>query len=297
MTEVAQMIESQSVEYESQGGPQDVVSDSEETCALFVGNIAYEIEEDNLRDLFSQYVTVQDVRIVASEHKRFAFVDIIGRENADKVIEALHNFELAGRQLVVKVSVPREEGQQSPKRNFSKFEGGNFYAGRGQLQYGNNNYNYSFPTQNGWGNMVQQQRGYNNYFLNQWTGQQVNAGRPRFGPGSDNYRTRACRHFSQGSACPFGDRCTYSHDPNLCANFKLGQNNNSNHKVENRSVNYQTKPCRHFAQGSCTFGERCKYIHDTGSYLNSPPPIYNNGGGDQHTPEMDNESHASQFLQ
>jgi len=230
-----------------------------DTCALFVGNIAYEIEEEDLKQLFTQHVAVHAVRIVASENKRFAFVDIYGKENAEQVINALHNFELAGRQLIVKVSVPRGEGGPPPKRNNYNgrggFEGNNF-AGRGRPHP----YFNHFP--NGWQG-IPHPSGVNfglgnNYFNNgAWPLQQPNNGRPTFGPGSDNYRTRPCRHFAQGS-CSYGDRCTYSHDPNLSQGGNFGHVNSFN----NRGGNFQPRPCRHFAQGSCTFGDRCKYLHD-----------------------------------
>jgi len=225
-----------------------------ETCALFVGNIAYEIEEEDLRQLFSQHASVHAVRIVASENKRFAFVDIYGKENAEKVICALHNFDLAGRQLIVKVSVPRGEGGPPPKRsNYRGYEGTNF-AGRGRVQQPYFNH---FP--NGWQGISTggvPSFGLGNTFFNNGWGMQspTTNGRPTFGPGSDNYRTRPCRHFAQGS-CSYGDRCTYSHDPNMHANF--AQNFNSR-----GGNNFQPRPCRHFAQGSCTFGDRCKYLHD-----------------------------------
>jgi len=152
----------------------DSPDSSEDTCALFVGNIAYEVEEEGLRNLFSQFVTVHAVRIIANDHRRFAFVDIIGKDNADKVIEELNSFELAGRPLIVKVSVPRTEsrgeGQQSPKWN-NRFEGGKNYYGRIRPQFGNNyNINNYGPNQNGWFVPPPQQRNFNygnNFFSTQ----------------------------------------------------------------------------------------------------------------------------------
>ncbi|MFA6672353.1 MAG: RNA-binding protein, partial [Methanoculleus sp.] len=45
-----------------------------ESSKLYVGNLTYSVNEEQLKDLFSQYGTVSDVRVI--ERKGFGFVEM-----------------------------------------------------------------------------------------------------------------------------------------------------------------------------------------------------------------------------
>ncbi|XP_054848206.1 RNA-binding protein 34 isoform X1 [Eublepharis macularius] len=93
--------------------------------SVFVGNLPYEIDDDTVRDHFSQCGTVMGVRIVRDRNtgigKGFGYVLF---ENTDAVHLALklNNFELKGRKLRVKRCIEREKAQQkSSDKNVKNF--------------------------------------------------------------------------------------------------------------------------------------------------------------------------------
>jgi RNA recognition motif-containing protein len=81
---------------------------------LFVGNLPFSTTEQELRDLFSQYGSVDNVQIVTARDsglpRGFAFVTV-DDDSAAAVVEALNGTMFAGRRI--KVDVTRED-QISP---------------------------------------------------------------------------------------------------------------------------------------------------------------------------------------
>ena len=77
---------------------------------IFVGNLSWDTEEEDLRDLFNTYGEVTKCTIPLerdSGRKRgFGFVEM--SDGAEKAIEALNDAEVEGRKLVVNESRPRE---------------------------------------------------------------------------------------------------------------------------------------------------------------------------------------------
>lgn len=80
---------------------------------LFVGNISWDAEKQDLMELFSQVGTVEDVYLVIDRerqrHKGFGFVTMSTEEEAQSAIESLNNYELKGRQLKVDIARPKGE--------------------------------------------------------------------------------------------------------------------------------------------------------------------------------------------
>jgi cold-inducible RNA-binding protein len=80
---------------------------------LFVGNLSYNVTENDLEDLFSQYGTVTEVNLMldrASGRSRgFAFVTLETKEAADAATQALNGKNWEGRNLTVNEARPREE--------------------------------------------------------------------------------------------------------------------------------------------------------------------------------------------
>jgi cold-inducible RNA-binding protein len=79
---------------------------------LFVGSLAWETTEDELRDLFAQFGEVEEAIIItdrdSGRSKGFGFVTFVNDEDADKAIEALNGSDLKGRNIVVNEAKPRE---------------------------------------------------------------------------------------------------------------------------------------------------------------------------------------------
>lgn len=72
---------------------------------LYVGNLPYQLSEDDLRDLFSQVGPVVEVRIVTDpvtgQARGFGFVDMATEEDAQAAIQRLNGAEVGGRAIRV----------------------------------------------------------------------------------------------------------------------------------------------------------------------------------------------------
>jgi len=91
---------------------------------LFVGNLSFDVTENELQDLFAQHGTVTEVNLMldrsTGRSRGFAFVTFATDEAAQAAIGALHGRDLKGRALTVNVARPREERRD-----------GGFRGGRG----------------------------------------------------------------------------------------------------------------------------------------------------------------------
>ena len=96
---------------------------------LFVGNLNYEVTENDLHDLFAQHGTVAEANLmldrVSGRSRGFAFVTMSSDEEAQAAIAALNGRDLKGRALTVNVARPREE------RPAGGGGGGGYSGGRG----------------------------------------------------------------------------------------------------------------------------------------------------------------------
>jgi cold-inducible RNA-binding protein len=92
---------------------------------LFVGNLSFNITENDLQDAFAAHGTVTEANLMvdrASGRPRgFGFVTMSSPEEAQKAIDALNGANLDGRNLTVNEARPREERA-----------GGGFGGGRDQ---------------------------------------------------------------------------------------------------------------------------------------------------------------------
>ena len=90
--------------------------------SLFVGNLAFRTNEDEIRALFEQYGTVERVKLVTDREsgrsRGFAFVDMADADAAQNAISQLNGAELDGRALRVNAAEPRAEGGQRPDSGY-----------------------------------------------------------------------------------------------------------------------------------------------------------------------------------
>ena len=79
---------------------------------IYVGNLPYNVTEDEIRDLFSQYGNVVSVSIITDREtgqpRGFGFVEM--EEGANEAISALDSHSLGGRNLRVNEARPKERG-------------------------------------------------------------------------------------------------------------------------------------------------------------------------------------------
>jgi len=80
---------------------------------IYVGNISYNIHEDELRTTFGSFGQVESVKIIRDKYsgqsKGFGFVDMPSAEEARSAITDLNGKELNGRTLKVNEARPRSE--------------------------------------------------------------------------------------------------------------------------------------------------------------------------------------------
>jgi RNA recognition motif-containing protein len=92
--------------------------------SIYVGNLSYDVTEEDLQAVFADYGQVKRVYLpVDRETKRmrgFGFVEMSNDSEEDKAIETLDGAQWMGRQMKVNKAKPREESNNGDnrRRNF-----------------------------------------------------------------------------------------------------------------------------------------------------------------------------------
>ena len=90
---------------------------------IFVGNLAHDVKDEELNELFSKYGRVSSVKIIrdmfSQVSKGFGFVEMPGKADAKKALDNLNTFELKGKKLVVNEARP-ERDRRGGKRGHSR---------------------------------------------------------------------------------------------------------------------------------------------------------------------------------
>ena len=77
---------------------------------IYVGNLSWGMNDQDLENLFAEHGTVTSAKIITdrmtNRSRGFGFVEM--SDGAEKAIEALNDAEVEGRKLVVNESCPRE---------------------------------------------------------------------------------------------------------------------------------------------------------------------------------------------
>jgi RNA recognition motif-containing protein len=81
---------------------------------LYVGNLPYQTEENELQALFAQAGTVETVSVVRDQAtgraRGFGFVEMGSDEEAQQAIDQLNNAQLGGRSIMVNEARPKTAG-------------------------------------------------------------------------------------------------------------------------------------------------------------------------------------------
>jgi len=87
---------------------------------IYVGNLAYSVTEDQLRDAFAQFGAVSRVNLIIDREtgrsKGFAFVEMDDNGEADAAIKGLNDKDLGGRRMRVNEAKPRGDRPQRRQR-------------------------------------------------------------------------------------------------------------------------------------------------------------------------------------
>ena len=100
---------------------------------IYVGNLAYDVTEDELTAEFGAYGNVESVAIpadrISGKPRGFAFVEMASKSEAEAAIEGLNGKTLKERTIVVNESRPRPDNR-----------GGGSYGNRRSGGYGGGGY-------------------------------------------------------------------------------------------------------------------------------------------------------------
>lgn len=82
--------------------------------SIYVGNLSYEVTQDDLTHVFAEYGTVKRVQLPTDREtgrlRGFGFIEMGTEAEETAAIEALDGAEWMGRDLKVNKARPREEG-------------------------------------------------------------------------------------------------------------------------------------------------------------------------------------------
>jgi RNA recognition motif-containing protein len=82
---------------------------------IYVGNIAYEVTEEDLKTAFEVFGVVETVKVLKDNYtgrsKGFGFVEMSNNADAQSAIDDLNDKELKGRALKVNTARPRTENR------------------------------------------------------------------------------------------------------------------------------------------------------------------------------------------
>ena len=86
---------------------------------LFVAGLSYSMTDDDLRNLFADYGTVNSAQIITDREtnrsKGFGFVEMSTEDESKSAIQELNGKDMNGRPLTVNEARPRED---RPQRSF-----------------------------------------------------------------------------------------------------------------------------------------------------------------------------------
>jgi len=80
---------------------------------IYVGNISYKMNEDDLTSIFSKYGTVTSAKIIRDKYKGrskgYGFVDMENEADVENAVNSLNGKEIDGRNIKVNKALPKKE--------------------------------------------------------------------------------------------------------------------------------------------------------------------------------------------
>jgi RNA recognition motif-containing protein len=102
---------------------------------LYVGNLSYEVTDDDLRDAFAAHGQVTSAEVVKDKYsgqsKGFGFVEMPSQQEANAAMQALNSSDLKGRSINVNEARPRTGGSGGGGGRDRRGGGGGGGGGRG----------------------------------------------------------------------------------------------------------------------------------------------------------------------
>ncbi len=86
---------------------------------IYVGNLAYGVTDDELRDAFAEFGEVSRANVImdrdTGRSKGFGFVEMPDNAQAEAAINGLNEKQLSGRAIRVNEARPREDRPRRPR--------------------------------------------------------------------------------------------------------------------------------------------------------------------------------------
>jgi RNA recognition motif-containing protein len=122
------------------------------TMNIYVGNLSWQMTDDDLRTLFEQYGSVTSAKIVkdkaSGRSKGFGFVEMPEDGEAQNALTSLYESEVLGRKIIVNEAQPKPQngggGGGFKKRSFGGGSGGGGGYKKGGFNRGGGGYNRDF---------------------------------------------------------------------------------------------------------------------------------------------------------
>jgi RNA recognition motif-containing protein len=91
---------------------------------IYVGNLSYDVSEENLRQAFEPFGQVTSARIIKDKYsgqsRGFGFVEMLEQAQAQAAIKSLNGKELLGKLMSVNEARPRtNQGRQGRRMDYS----------------------------------------------------------------------------------------------------------------------------------------------------------------------------------
>ncbi|CAI9777298.1 unnamed protein product [Fraxinus pennsylvanica] len=101
---------------------EDSISEPPEEAKLFVGNLPYDVDSEQLAQLFDQAGVVEIVEVIynreTDQSRGFGFVTMSTVEEAEKAVEMFNSYDINGRLLTVNKAAPRGSRPERTPRAF-----------------------------------------------------------------------------------------------------------------------------------------------------------------------------------
>lgn len=93
--------------------------------SIYIGNLSYEVTEEDLRSVFAEYGSVKRVQVPTDREtgrmRGFAFVEMDSEDEEAAAIGALDGAEWMGRDLKVNKAKPRENRNSNFNRRNNRY--------------------------------------------------------------------------------------------------------------------------------------------------------------------------------
>lgn len=101
---------------------------------IYVGNLAYEVTQDDLREAFEGFGKIESVAVIedkfSGKSRGFGFVEMPSKDEGQAAIDDLNGKELKGRAMNVNEARPRHDYKNDNRRG-----GGSFRDKRSSRRY------------------------------------------------------------------------------------------------------------------------------------------------------------------